>query len=140
MCLGSRQDPGSLYSAVIPLFMTRILNGQSPIIYGDGLQSRDFTYVDNVVDAILLAADAENVNGQTVNIASGKSYSLLTLVEVLSEQLQQQVTPTHEPPRTGNIKDSLADITKARELLNYEPTIGLEEGLRRTVDYYRGER
>lgn len=134
---GPRQDPDSPYSAVIPLFITALLAGRRPTVYGDGGQSRDFTYVANVVQGNLLAADAPNVAGQVINVANGRSTSLLQLLEVLNRLLGTSVQPVHEPARIGDVRESLADITKARKLLNYEPEIGFEEGLRRSIDYYR---
>jgi UDP-glucose 4-epimerase len=134
---GPRQDPGSPYSAVIPLFITAMLQGRRPVVYGDGRQSRDFTYVANVVQANLLAADAAGVAGQTLNAANGRSTDLRTLIGALNELLGTDVQPIHEPPRPGDVRESLADITRARKLLGYEPQIGFEEGLRRSIDYYR---
>lgn len=135
---GPRQDPKSPYSAVIPLFITAMKAGKSPTIFGDGGQSRDFTFVSNVVDANLLAADAPaaDVSGKVFNIANGESYSLLTLVETLNEILGTAITPIHAPPRVGDIRESRADITQARGLLKYEPRVGLEEGLRKTAAEY----
>ncbi len=134
---GPRQDPHSQYSAVIPLFITAMLNGRQPIIYGDGLQSRDFSYVANVVHANLLAADAPNVAGRTINAADGRSINLLKLLEVLNKLLKLDVKPRFEPPRLGDVRESLADISLARELLKYEPQVDFETGLCRSVDYYR---
>lgn len=134
---GPRQDPESPYSAVIPLFITWMLAGKSPTIYGDGHQSRDFTYIDNVVHGNLLAAEAENVAGRTFNVANGRQTSLLQLVAALENLLEVKTTPVHQPPRAGDVRESLADITLARQLLGYEPQVDFEEGLRRSIDYYR---
>ena len=136
---GPRQDPHSQYSAVIPLFITAMLRGQQPTIYGDGHQSRDFTYVANVVQGNLLAADADpkRVAGRTINVANGRSTSLLELIEILNQLLGTKVRPIHAPARVGDVRESLADITRAREYLCYEPKVGFEEGLRRSIDYYR---
>jgi len=134
---GPRQDPGSPYSAVIPLFITAMLKGSRPIVYGDGLQTRDFAFVGNVVHANLLAAEAKGVEGKTLNLANGRSVGLLTLLAALNKLLELDVQPIHEPPRVGDVRDSLADIGQARRLLEYEPQVGLEEGLRRSIDYYR---
>ncbi len=134
---GPRQDPDSPYSAVIPLFITAMLAGRQPVIYGDGLQSRDFTFVGNVVDANLLAAEAQGVAGRVINVAGGRSTDLLHLIDVLNELLGTDVKPVHEDPRSGDVRESLADITKARTLLGYEPQVGFDEGLRRSIDYYR---
>jgi UDP-glucose 4-epimerase len=136
---GPRQDPHSQYSAVIPLFITAMLAGRRPTIYGDGGQSRDFTYVANVVHGNLLAAnaDARLVAGRTFNVANGRSTSLLELIELLNQFLGTKIEPVHAPPRVGDVRESLADITQARICLAYEPQIGFEEGLRRSIEYYR---
>jgi UDP-glucose 4-epimerase len=134
---GPRQDPDSPYSAVIPLFITALLQGRHPVIYGDGRQTRDFAFVGNIVQGNLLAMDAPDAVGRIVNLANGRSTDLLTLLSVLQRLLQTKIEPRHEPPRTGDIRDSLADISAARRLLGYEPVVGLEEGLRRSIDYYR---
>jgi UDP-glucose 4-epimerase len=136
---GPRQDPNSQYSAVIPLFITAMLAGKRPTIFGDGYQSRDFTYVANVVHGNLLAADADarHVAGRTINVANGRSTNLLELIAVLNELLGTKVEPVHAPPRTGDVRESLADISEARQRLGYEPQIDFEEGLRRSIDYYR---
>jgi UDP-glucose 4-epimerase len=134
---GPRQDPTSLYSAVIPLFIVRMLSGKAPVIYGDGKQSRDFTYVDNIVEGNLLAAEAPDAKGRTINVANGRTTDLLTLVRLINELLGLKLSPVHEPVRVGDVRDSLADITVARAVLGYEPKIDFEEGLRRSVDYYR---
>jgi len=134
---GPRQDPKSQYSAVIPLFITAMLSGQQPVIYGDGRQSRDFSFVANVVHANLLAADAPGVAGRTINAADGRSVNLLKLLEVLNRQLGTNVQPKFAPPRVGDVRESQADITLARKLLEYEPQVDFEEGLRRSIDYYR---
>ncbi len=134
---GPRQDPNSPYSAVIPLFITAILAGRQPVIYGDGQQSRDFTYVANVVHANLLAADANDVAGRVLNVANGRSITLLEMLDALNRLLGTDVEPIHAPPRSGDIRESMADITLARQLLGYESQVGFEEGLRRSIDYYR---
>jgi UDP-glucose 4-epimerase len=134
---GPRQDPRSPYSGVIALFTHALVAGRRPTIYGDGLQSRDFVYVDNVVQANLLAADAEKVSGRTFNIGTGRSITLLELLRVLGELLDSRIEPQFAPPRPGDIRESLADIHQARDYLGYEPTVSFEEGLRRCVDYYR---
>jgi UDP-glucose 4-epimerase len=134
---GPRQDPDSQYSAVIPKFITSMLAGHRPSVYGDGHQSRDFTYVGNVVDCNLLAAEAPGVSGQVFNVGTGRNIELLDLVSTLNRLLGVQVQPHHESPRTGDVRDSLADITQARLHLGYEPAVDLEEGLRLSVDYYR---
>jgi len=134
---GPRQDPNSQYSAVIPLFITAMLSGRRPVIFGDGRQSRDFSFVSNVVHANLLAADAADVAGRTINAADGRSIDLLKLLEILNRLLGLNVEPEFAPPRAGDVRESLADITLARKLLGYEPQVDFEEGLRRSIDYYR---
>jgi UDP-glucose 4-epimerase len=134
---GPRQDPDSPYSAVIPLFIRAMLSGKQPVIYGDGGQSRDFAFVANVVRANLLAADAPNVAGRVFNVANGRSTDLLTLIESLNRLLGTNVQPQFAPPRAGDVRESLADITQARKLLGYEPEVDFEEGLRRSIEYYR---
>jgi UDP-glucose 4-epimerase len=134
---GPRQDPNSPYSAVIPLFITAILAGRRPVVYGDGGQSRDFTYVANVAHANLLAADAPGVAGRVFNVANGKSITLLELLAALNRLLGTDVAAEHEPPRAGDIRESMADITLARQLLGYEPQVNFEEGLRQSIEYYR---
>jgi len=134
---GPRQDPDSPYSAVIPLFITAMLAGRQPVIYGDGRQSRDFTYVANVVRANLLAADAASVAGRTFNAAGGRSIDLLTLIDRLNRVLGTDVQPIHADPRPGDIRESLADISQARQMLGYQPIVDVEEGLRLSIDYYR---
>jgi UDP-glucose 4-epimerase len=136
---GPRQDPASQYAAVIPRFIAAMLAGRQPTIYGDGRQSRDFTYIDNVVHGNLLAADAEAklVAGQTINVAGGRSTSLLELVAVLNDLLGTAIEPVHWAPRPGDVRESLADIAQARSRLGYEPQVDFQQGLRRTIDYYR---
>ena len=134
---GPRQDPGSPYSAVIPLFITAMLSGERPVVYGDGGQSRDFTYVADVVQGNLLAADAENVAGKVINVANGRSVTLLRLLSALNDLLGTDIQPRFEPARVGDVRESLADITQARTLLGYEPAIDFEEGLRLSIEYYK---
>ncbi len=134
---GPRQDPNSHYSAAIPRFITRMLAGQPPIVYGDGLQSRDFTYVGNVVQANLLAMSAPGAAGGTFNIADGRATTVLDLLHQLGQALSVHVRPDFQPPRPGDIRDSLADITAATRVLGYRPTIDLAAGLRLSIDYYR---
>jgi UDP-glucose 4-epimerase len=135
---GPRQDPTGPYSAVIPVFISKILSRQRPVIFGDGHQSRDFAYVENVVSANLLAAEKEGIGGRTFNVGSGRSVSLLDLLSALNRILGTDVQPLFEPARKGDVRDSLADITQAASCLGYVPEVGLEEGLRRTVSYYQG--
>lgn len=134
---GPRQDPNSEYSAVIPLFITKCLKGEQPIIYGDGTQSRDFTYVENNVRANILAATAPDVAGKVMNVACGHAYTLLDLLTDINEILGTDIQPKFAPARMGDVMHSLADISKARQLLGYEVTVDFKEGLRRTVDHYR---
>lgn len=134
---GPRQDPDSPYSAVIPLFITALLAGRRPTVFGDGQQSRDFTFISDVVQGNLLAADADRVAGRVFNIAGGRSISLLQLLKALNDALGTDVQPLHQPPRAGDVRESLADITAARRWLNFEPQVGLEEGLQRSIEYYR---
>lgn len=134
---GPRQDPNSQYSAVIPLFITALLAGRQPTVYGDGRQSRDFTFVANVVHANLLAADAPGVAGQVFNVANGRSTDLLTLLAALNRLLDTKVTAAFAPARVGDVRESLADISRARKLLGYEPQVDFDEGLQRSVAYYR---
>lgn len=134
---GPRQDPNSPYAAVIPRFITRMLQGSPPILYGDGLQSRDFTYVADVVQANILAATAEDVAGQVFNIACGRRHTLLDLIGVLNDLLNADIAPIYTEPRPGDVRHSEADIEAARSLLHYTPRVGFREGLERTVSWYR---
>jgi len=134
---GPRQDPKSEYSAVIPLFVTAMLAGKQPTIFGDGWQSRDFTYVDNVVRGNLLAADAPDVAGKSINVACGYQTNLLELIAAINQTLGLSIEPIFKPARAGDVRESLADITLARRLLNYEPVVSFSEGLLRSIDYYR---
>jgi len=134
---GPKQDPNSLYSAVIPKFIDALLQGRPPIIFGDGEQSRDFTYIENVVQANLLAMSAEHLHGEAINIACGKRISLNQLLNVLKEILGSKLSPIYQEPRKGDVKHSLADICKGKEILNYEPTVGIEIGLEKTVEFFQ---
>jgi UDP-glucose 4-epimerase len=134
---GPRQDPNSQYSAVIPLFITAMLAGRQPTVYGDGGQSRDFTYVANVVHGNLLAADAPNVAGRVFNVANGRQTSLLELLAILNELLGTNVQPVFAPARVGDVRESLADISQARKHLAYEPLVDFNEGLKRSIAYYK---
>ena len=134
---GPRQDPSSPYSGVISRFLTAILARQRPVIFGDGEQTRDFVFVENVVRANLLACHSEGAAGQVINIGSGKSHSLLAVLETLSNLAGEKIVPEHQPPRAGDIRHSLASIERAKSLLGYEPQVSLEEGLRRTLEWFR---
>jgi UDP-glucose 4-epimerase len=137
---GPKQDPASIYSAVIPRFIEALLDGRPPVVFGDGQQSRDFTYVENVVQANLLAMSTERLNGEVINIACGKRTSLNELLNVLQGIVGSEVLPLYEEPRKGDVKHSLADISKGKRLLNYEPKVRIETGLKKTVEYFRNQR
>jgi nucleoside-diphosphate-sugar epimerase len=135
---GPRQSPYSQYAAVVPLFVTAIAEGRPVQIHGDGEQSRDFTYVGNVVDATLRAGEADGGSGEIFNIAAGSPASVNQLADTIGAILGKPVEKEHLPPRAGDIRDSWADLAKAERILGYRPAIGLEEGLRRTVEFLRG--
>jgi UDP-glucose 4-epimerase len=132
---GPRQDPTSQYAAVVPRFIRAIAAGQPVTVYGDGEQSRDFTYVDNVVAANLLAVDAADVSGQIVNVATGGSTTVNELADAIGRMLSRRVAKVFEPEREADVRDSWADVGEARRLLGYEPQVTLEEGLRRTSEF-----
>ena len=134
---GPRQDPSSTYSGVISQFAKTLLEGKAPTIYGDGEQTRDFTYVANVVDGVLRAVTAPDASGQVINVATGTRISLNELFATMRDLIGAKVSVSYGPPRAGDVKDSLADITRARTLLGYEPKVSFQEGLRQTVDWYR---
>ena len=135
---GPRQDPTSQYAAVVPLFITALLQDEEPVIYGDGQQSRDFTHVDNVVQANLLAATRAGVAGEVLNIAGGEKHTILDLVATLRKLSGKDIAPRHAAPRLGEIRHSWADVSRAHEKLGYWVKMGFEEGLSRTLDWYRG--
>ena len=134
---GPRQDPSSPYSGVISVFATALLENRPPTIFGDGNQTRDFTYVANVVDGVLRACDAPRASGEIINVATGGRISLNQLFEEMRKLVGGTLTPVYEEPRKGDVRDSQADITKARELLGYQPTVSFEEGLQKTIEWYR---
>jgi UDP-glucose 4-epimerase len=134
---GPRQDPQSVYAAVIPKFITAMLAGERPTIFGDGEQSRDFTYVDDCVRANLLACTAPNAPGAMVNVACGGRYTLNELVALLNTILGTDIEPVHADMRPGDVKHSQADIAAARDALGYEPQCTFEQGLERTVAWYK---
>jgi len=134
---GPRQDPGSPYSGVISRFTAALLDGQRPTIHGDGEQTRDFTYVANVVDGVLRACEAPNVAGEVINVATGRRISLNELLHVLNRLSGVSAQALHKPQRAGDVRDSQADISKAKLLLGYEPTVSLEDGLKRTLNWCR---
>ena len=137
---GPRQDPGSPYSGVISLFATALLEGRQPTIYGDGEQTRDFTYVANVVDGVLRACEANGASGEVINVATGGRISLNQLLRVMNGIVGTNLQAIYKEERAGDVKDSQADITKAKRLLGYEPTVSLEEGLKHTLKWCRSER
>ena len=134
---GPRQDPTSPYSGVLSKFCTAFLESTEPVIYGDGEQTRDFTYIENVVQANLAACEAPAANGRVINVGTGGRVSLNQVLELLREISGSALQAKYDPPRDGDIRDSQADITLARELLNYEPTVQFAEGLRRTFAWYQ---
>ncbi len=138
---GPRQDPGSQYSGVISRFIDAALNAKQPTIYGDGEQSRDFTYIANVVDANLKAAESDSAVGQVINIANGERVTINEVFEMVKKLTgRANLEAEYAPPRTGDVRDSLADLSLARSLLGYTPQVGLEEGLRSTIDWWTKSR
>lgn len=135
---GPRQDPGSPYSGVISLFIKGLLAGQAPTVHGDGGQTRDFTYVANVVDGVLRACEAPNASGEAINVATAGRVSLNDLLRVLQGIIGTNLAAVYGPPRVGDVRDSQASIEKAARLLGYTPIVPFEEGLRRTVAWFRG--
>lgn len=136
---GPRQDPTSQYSGVLSRFMLAVLEGKKPVIYGDGEQSRDFTFIENVVDETLRACEAPYASGQVFNGGTGSRITLNQVIRLLSKISGRQIDADYEPPRNGDIRDSQADISLARRVLGYEPRVHFEEGLRRTWEWYRGK-
>jgi UDP-N-acetylglucosamine/UDP-N-acetyl-alpha-D-glucosaminouronate 4-epimerase len=137
---GPRQDPGSPYSGVLSRFLEALLTGQPPVVYGDGEQTRDFTYVANVVDATLRACDAPEASGKVVNVGTGSRFSLNQTLRLLEKIIGRPVRAEYAPPRPGDILHSQADVRLAGRLLGYEPRVGFEEGLRRTWEWWRAAR
>jgi UDP-glucose 4-epimerase len=134
---GPRQDPGSPYSGVLSRFITALLDGVRPVVFGDGEQSRDFTYVQDVVEANLLACEAQQVSGMVFNVGTGNRFTLNQTLKLLEKIAGKPAKPKYDPPREGDIHDSQADIRLARKMLGYNPRVGFEEGLRRTWEWYR---
>ena len=134
---GPRQNPNSQYAAVVPSFITQLLDGRAPAIYGTGKQSRDFTFVENVVQANLLAARVPGVSGQVFNVGSGGTLTVNELFHHLADLLSTDLSPVYEPARQGDVQHSQADISLGALLLGYTPAVDFQEGLRRTVDWYR---
>mgnify|MGYP000312539658 CR=1 FL=1 len=133
---GPWQDPEGDYAAVIPKFIDLMLEGERPVIFGDGEQSRDFTYIENAVEANILAAEGD-VTGEAFNVGTGGRVTVNELVEALNESLGTDIEPRYDDPRPGDVRHSHADVSKAAELLGYEPAVGFAEGLERTIEYYR---
>ena len=136
---GPRQDPGSPYSGVISLFASALLEGRQPVIYGDGEQTRDFTYVANVVDGVLRAVETPKASGHVINVATGGRISLNGLLRAMNKIVGTNLQPIYQEPRAGDVRDSQADITKAKTLLGYTPLVSLEEGLEKTLEWCRNE-
>jgi UDP-glucose 4-epimerase len=134
---GPKQDPNSLYSAVIPKFIDALVRDRPPVIFGDGEQSRDFTYIENVVQANLLAMSAAHLHGEAINVACGEKISLNQLLNVLKKILGSNQSPIYEEPRKGDVRHSLADVRRAKEIINYEPKVGIEFGLKKTVEFFQ---
>jgi len=134
---GPYQDPTSQYAAAIPAFVTAVLKNQPPTIYGDGQQSRDFTYVDNVVDANLLAARAKHTAGQVINIACGQAVTVNEIIDMINKLAGKSVKPLYSDARPGDVKHSLADITLAQKTIGYKPAISFEQGLQMALKWYR---
>jgi UDP-glucose 4-epimerase len=136
---GPRQNPKSQYAAVIPAFITAILDNKPPTVHGDGGQTRDFTYIENIVHAYMLALDAPRTEGQAINIACGDQISVLDIVKRVNALLGKDVRPEFSAPRPGDVRHSCADITAARELLGFHPVVGFDDGLQRTIEYYASQ-
>ena len=137
---GPRQDPQSQYAAVIPRFITAIMHDQSPVIFGDGKQTRDFSHIENVIDANLAACEApKEALGESFNIACGGRISLLDLVDTVNKILGKSIKPRFDPPRPGDILHSQADISKAEKLLGWKPRVGFPEGIAKTIAWYQGQ-
>ncbi len=134
---GPRQDPKSHYAAVVPIFITRLLTGQAVTIEGDGGQSRDFTFIENVVQANLLAASTPAASGGVFNVGVGRANTILELYEAICDVTGIDSSPHHGPVRPGDVRHSLADISRAREILGYDPTVQMREGLEKTIDSFR---
>jgi nucleoside-diphosphate-sugar epimerase len=133
---GPHQDPASQYAAAIPAFVTSILKDKSPTVYGDGEQSRDFTYVENVVEANLLAARAKKTAGEMINIACGEAITVNAIIKMINELVDRSVKPIYAPARKGDVKHSLADITAANKLIGYKPVVLFKEGLQKAIEWY----
>lgn len=134
---GHRQDPTSQYAAAIPAFVTAILTDRPPLVYGDGEQTRDFTYIENVIQANLLAADAPKTNGEAINIACGESISVNEIIKRINALLGKDLRPHYVPERPGDIKHSWADISLAQRLIGYKPVVSFSDGLKMAIDWYK---
>lgn len=134
---GPRQDPNSAYAAVIPAFVTRMVRGEAPIIYGDGEQTRDFCFIDNVVDANIRAAQTSGIKGEVVNIGCGERTSLNNIVTEINKHLGTDLKPQYQAPRAGDVRDSLASIDAAKQVIGYEPKVYFAEGLERSIAWYK---
>ena len=134
---GSRQDPASRYAAAIPAFVTAILRGESPLVYGDGEQSRDFTYIDNVVEGNMLAMKADHTGGVAVNLACGGQVTINETLAAINRLLGTNVKPKYVAPRAGDVRHSCADVSLARKFLSFKPKISFEEGLQRSIEFYK---
>lgn len=134
---GPHQDPTSQYAAAIPAFVTSILKDKPPTIYGDGEQSRDFTYVDNVVEANLLAARAKQTKGEVINIACGEAITVNAIIKMINEAVGKNVKPMYVPSRKGDVKHSLADITQAKKIIDFKPVVLFKDGLKKAIEWYR---
>ncbi len=134
---GPHQDPTSQYAAVIPAFVTAILKDEQPTVFGDGEQSRDFTYVDNVVEANLLAAKAKKTSGEVINIACGQAITVNETIDIINELVGRNIKPIYTDPRPGDVKHSLADISLAKKLIGFKPKISFRQGLEKAIGWYR---
>ncbi len=134
---GPRQDPNSPYAAVIPAFASRMVRGERPIVFGDGEQSRDFCYIENVLNANVLALEADKLGGEVVNIACGERITLNRIIELINRHLGTNIAPEHQDPRPGDVRHSLAAIDAAKRVIGYEPAIMFTEGLQRSMEWYR---
>jgi len=135
---GPRQDPKSQYAAVVPIFIRKLMAGEPPTVFGDGEQSRDFTYVEDVVAANIQAAEAPGAAGAVVNLGCGERHTLNELIALLQEMTGRHVAPEYTEPRAGDVKHSQADVSRARELIGYDPRVSFEDGVQRTLEWYKG--
>lgn len=134
---GPRQDPSSQYAAAIPLFVSALLRDQPPTIFDDGEQSRGFTYIENIMEANFLAANAPQAQGQAMNISTSNAVTVNTVVKAIAKLLGKDIAPTYAPPRFGDIKHSLADVSYAKQVIGYQPLVTFEEGIRKAIDWYK---